>query len=502
MQKKIPENLVVLELANNHMGDLLHGIEVIRQFGTVCRGYQEFNFAFKLQYRDLDTLIHPSKRGRTDIKYIKRFEETRLKPDELKILLNEMRENDFTTMVTPFDEPSVDLIERHGVDLIKVASCSFNDWPLLERIAETDNAIIASTAGADLGTIDSVVSFFMHRDKEFAILHCVGEYPTPEHRMHVGQIEFLCHRYPKVRIGLSSHENPENCTIVQLAVAKNATILEKHVGVGTEKYPLNAYSVNPEQFRLWIEAARNAQIICGVSATRLPSNLDEKASLFSLRRGVFARRALNQGEPIKQEDIYYAFPPEDGQITANDCSKYTSFTAISCIEKDSPLTRQNTLCRNVRILLTKAVAKVKRLLDESRISVPGGVDLELSHHYGLERFGEFGLTMITVVNRGYCKKLLICLPGQEHPEQYHKEKEETFHVLYGEIEISLNGLAETFRTGDVINIEPGVRHKFISLHGAVIEEISSTHFKHDSYYTDEAINNNPNRKTYLTYWMS
>jgi quercetin dioxygenase-like cupin family protein len=265
---------------------------------------------------------------------------------------------------------------------------------------------------------------------------------------------------------------------------------------------MNAYSVTPDQFRLWIDAARTARVVCGVSASRPPRNLDEKESLFALRRGVFARRELKDGESIQQEDIYYAFPPDDGQITANDWSKYTSFTAMSCIKKDAPLTPTNTLCQNVRLLLSEAVEKVKRVLNESRITIPGGVELELSHHYGLERFEEFGLTMITVVNRAYCKKLLICLPEQVHPEQYHKEKEETFHVLYGEIEVSLDGIEEIFREGDVINIEPGVRHKFKSRSGAVIEEISSTHFKHDSFYSDEAINRNPNRKTYLTYWMN
>jgi hypothetical protein len=48
---------------------------------------------------------------------------------------------------------------------------------------------------------------------------------------------------------------------------------------------------------------------------------------------------------------------------------------------------------------------------------------------------------------------------------------------------------------------PGVRHEFKSSSGAVVEEISSTHFKNDSFYTDELINKNPNRKSLLTYWM-
>jgi len=110
--------------------------------------------------------------------------------------------------------------------------------------------------------------------------------------------------------------------------------------------------------------------------------------------------------------------------------------------------------------------------------------------------------MMTVVNRGYCKKLLVSLPGQLHPEQYHHQKEETFHILYGEASITLNGVAKLYKQGDVINVEPGVRHAFVSATGCVMEEISSTHFKNDSFYTDEAIQANLNRKTVLTYWMN
>ena len=79
---------------------------------------------------------------------------------------------------------------------------------------------------------------------------------------------------------------------------------------------------------------------------------------------------------------------------------------------------------------------------------------------------------------------------------------ETFHVLFGDVDITLNGQTKNYGPGDVINIEPGVRHSFVSKSGAVIEEISSTHFKNDSFYTDESINQNKNRKTLLSYWMA
>jgi sialic acid synthase SpsE/quercetin dioxygenase-like cupin family protein len=500
MRSKLPENLFILEMANNHMGNLEHGVEVIRAFGSVCRKYP-FAVAFKLQYRDLDTFIHPSMQGRDDIKYIKRFSETRLSRQEFDGLVEEMRTQGFMTMCTPFDEPSVEVIEAQNLDFIKIASCSFNDWPLLERVVMSDKPVILSTAGAKLDDIDRVISFMQHRQKDFAILHCVGEYPTPDENLHLSQIDYLRNRYPGVRIGFSTHENPENTDIIKLAVAKGASIFEKHVGLPTAQYPINAYSASPEQVDSWLAAAQYAMTLCGKGDARLPENPQETASLRSLRRGVFARRKILKGAVIGQDDIYFAFPPEEGQFTANDWSKYAQFVALSDMEPDAAVSPSNTSLTDTRKQVWDIVSKVRTFLRNSSVVVPGSADLEISHHYGLDRFDEVGLTLVTVVNRDYCKKLLVTLPGQLHPEQYHEQKEETFHVLYGEVELILDGVSNILHPGDVLTVEPGVRHAFTSQTGSVIEEISTTHFKQDSFYTDPAIMQNKQRKTLLTYWM-
>jgi N-acetylneuraminate synthase len=141
------------------------------------------------------------------------------------------------------------------------------------------------------------------------------------------------------------------------------------------------------------------------------------------------------------------------------------------------------------------------LLLAGNIVVPGKSDLEISHHYGMERFAEFGLVMITVVNREYCKKLIAMLPGQTHPEQYHVKKEETFVVLHGSMTLWLDGVQREATRGDVITVQRGVKHKFFTASGVVFEEISSTHYVNDSIYTDAAIASNTRRKTLLTYWL-
>ena len=494
--------LIIFELANNHMGDVNHGMEVIRRFSALSQEYQDFLFAFKLQFRDLETFIHESKKGSTSIRYVKRFEETNLSLGDFQRLLDEIRLRDFLTIATPFDEASVQRIVDLDLDLIKIASCSFTDWPLLEAVVQTNMPIVASTAGVNSENIDKVISFLSNREKEVAIMHCVGQYPTPDAELNIGQIEYLRNRYPELTIGYSTHEHPDNIDAVKLAVAMGARIFEKHVGIETEKFDLNGYSINTDQARLWLAAASSAMKMRGVANYRAKPSPSETEGLRELQRGVFAKRDIWEGDEIGAGDVYFAFPAEPRQYRANDWSKYSTFVATTNIKQDEDISQRNTVRQDDRSLVLEAASKVHQLISESGIVVPGGVDLELSHHYGMHAFEQFGLTLITVVNRAYCKKILVSLPNQVHPEQYHKIKAETFHVLFGEVHLTLDDIESLYRPGDVVHIEPGVRHKFVSKTGAIIEEISSTHVQDDSHYTDDAITENLNRKTRLRYWMN
>ena len=492
--------LFVLEMANNHMGSLDHGIRIVHEFAEVLKGFP-YRFAVKLQYRHLDTFIHPDYRGSAEFHYVKRFEETRLTPEQFKTLRDEITHAGFLAMCTPFDERSVDLIEAHDFDIVKIGSCSFTDWPLLERIVQVDKPIIASTAGATLDEIDRFVSFFDHRGKDFALMHCRAEYPVAVDDLQLNQIDLLRSRYPGRLIGFSTHEDPQNLVAVRMAVAKGAAILEKHVGVPTDTIRLNAYSASPAQVRDWVAAADETLRACGVVGERYPVSERERDSLVGLRRGVFAARDLAAGEVLRADDSFLAIPGRPGQLTANDLSKYTSYRLRAAVAEREPVMFDDLEVVDHREQVWEIITQVKNVLRTSGLAIPSMVDLEISHHYGLERFGEHGVTMLNIVNREYAKKLLIILPGQTNPEHYHERKEETFHVLYGEMDLTLDGTPSKFQAGDVQTVERGVRHAFGSTTGAVVEEISTTHYGPDSFYTDPNIPATGDRKTYVTHWM-
>jgi len=493
--------LFIFELANNHMGSVDHGVRVIEELGSISKEFADtFDFALKFQYRELDSFIHPDFKGRQDIKYVKRFEETRLSEDQFKALKAAVDAQGFTGVCTPFDEPSVGKVEEHGYDFIKVASCSFTDWPLLERMAQSPLPVIASTAGATVEELDRVVSFFTHRDKHFALMHCVAEYPAPAEHLEINQVGFLKRRYPDLVIGYSAHEDPANTDVVKVAVAQGGWVFEKHVGVKTDEYSINDYSATPEQVKAWLRAARDAFTLCGSRDGRPESREKERSTLRALQRGVFVRDGVKKGDKITLDNSFLAIPTTEGQMVANDMSKYLDVRAKGDIAASGAVLQDGVELTDTRKEVLAIVKQVNQVLKDAQVRVPGQVDLEISHHYGIEKYAEYGCSLITVVNREYCKKLIVVLPGQKHPEQWHEEKEETFHVVHGKVMIRLDGKEGQYGPGDVVTVERGVRHYFTSETGAVIEEISSTHKGKDSFYSDKSIMENKARKTHLTYW--
>ncbi len=501
MEKNTDFNkLFIFELANNHGGDLGHGLNMIRKLKEVSASFP-FTFAVKLQYRELDTFVHPAYKGRQDIKYIKRFTETRLKPEELKALRDEIKRCGFLAICTPFDEPSVDLIEEHGFDMIKIGSCSLTDWPLLERIVKTSHPIIASTAGVSFDDIDKVVLFLEHREKKFALMHCVGEYPTPDDHLKLDRINVLQKRYPGVEIGYSTHEAPEHYMPVRVAIGKGARLFEKHVGLKEGRHELNAYSATPEQLQRWLESAEEAFQMCGEPGVSSEPTEKERSDLKGLQRGVFARRAILKGEKISAANVFCAIPNQPGQLLANDLSKYTEFTSQADVAQDQPVLFANLSANNLRQRILEIMRKVRDVLLVSKVTLPNRMDFEFSHHYGIDQFEEWGATIINCINREYCKKMIILLPGQKHPLHYHVKKEETFNVLYGDVTITLNGEEKEYRPGDMVVVERGCRHSFSSQSGAIFEEISTTHVLQDSFYDDPKVKKIEERKTPITFWQ-
>lgn len=473
----------IFEMANNHQGSVEHAKTIINEFAKVAND-TGINAAIKLQFRQLDTFVHEEFKS-SDLKFVKRFNSTRLSKEQFSEVIEHIRASGLAVVATPFDNESLPWLEDLNVSIVKVASCSIDDWPLLNGICKINKKIIISTGGAEMETLRKVYSLFKHNNRDFAFMHCVGEYPTPIECSNLNRITKLKEEFPDIEIGFSTHESPDVDSVSPLATAMGCTIVEKHVGVPTNTISLNAYSNTPEQMKKAIlEIQRTEAALSGVSTT-------EKEALSALKRGVYLKTNVKEGHIFTEEDFYYAMPCQDNQYNASNVPDLVGTLATKELFVNAPLDKSSNRTTLDDNIVNRIVKQSIRVLSEAKIPMSGNEGVEISAHYGLQRFNEYGALIIDKINREYCKKIIVVAPGQSHPMHRHIKKEEAFELLHGECLLTLNGTEIKMTKGKPILISRGVDHMFCSDTGCIIEEISTTHIPGDSIYQDPEINTLP-----------
>jgi len=335
IDRDIFEELFVLEMANNHWGNLERGLKIVNTFAQVVR-FNNVRAAIKLQFRDVDSFIHRDYLHRTDIRYIRKTLDTRLSKDDFAALVKAIRQASCTAMATPFDEKSVDLCCELGIPILKIASSDLNDWMLLEKIAATKKPVVVSTGGSSVKDLDDLVTFFHNRGIPLAINHCVSIYPSEDRELELNQLDYLRARYPSHTIGFSTHEHTDWDSSMLIAYAKGARTFERHIDIEEGGVAVSPYCSKPEQIDAWFKAFHKAKEMCGAPGTqkRIPP-VKEIQYLDSLVRGVYARRDLPEGHILQDEDVYLAVPLLQGQISCRELMR--GEVLLHGLHKDAPI---------------------------------------------------------------------------------------------------------------------------------------------------------------------
>ena len=381
------------------------------------------NAAFKFQFRDLVNYAHGDK------EYAKKFEKTSLHPSLVDKLTRTIKDEGFKVGATPFDPGSVEWIAIHEIDFVKIASCSARDWNTIKEAASLNLPTIFSTGGCTIEDIDNLVSFAEHKGLEFALMHCVSLYPTPPTSAFLNRISWLKKRYPGVKIGWSTHEKPQQ-TSLGYAYALGAELFEWHIGLDG----CNDYSADP-------------------SGTETKIATYKRATDLMLWREEWKDRSV----PLLEQE-----------------------RALERVARRNIPNNPDPPHR-----LKKHIHQIKGMLNEAGIKLPPDFSVTFSHHDGLCNFATTGATFIEIVNRDYCKKLMVLLPEQTHPYHYHKLKDETFQVLWGTFALGIDQNWKAYEPGEVVSVQPGTWHSFQAYeNGAIVEEISTRAIEGDSVYKE------------------
>ena len=374
-------------MANNHQGSVEHAKLIIDRFSDLSKKYN-ISAGVKLQFRQLKSFIHKDYID-SDLKYVKRFKDTELSKEQFLEIANYIKEKNLVTIATPFDNESIPWLDDLDISVIKIASCSIDDWPLLEEICKINKRIIISTGGASFEHLRKVYDLFKKNNRDFAFMHCVGEYPTPVECSNMSRINKMKGEFPDIEIGLSTHESPKQKSLAPYAVSLGCTILEKHVGVETDNISLNAYSCTPGDMSKVIEEIKFFEkAFNGKSKT-------EKSTLQKLKRGIYVNREIKKDEIISPNDVYFSMPLQEDQLDASYIEKIKEgYVSRVDLKQDSPIRMRDLTASENEKTIAGIKKEVVKILKESKVHVGRKDTSEISAHYGLDVYNENGVCLI------------------------------------------------------------------------------------------------------------
>ena len=286
----------IAEIGNNHNGSFELACQLVDlavESGADCA---------KFQLRDLDALyvnkgdahdVSEDLGSQYTLDLLDRFQ---LPKDQLFKVFDYCKSRKIMPMCTPWDVPSLEVLESYGMEAYKVASADFTNHDFLRKLTEIGKPLICSTGMATDDEISESISLLKNSGAQFALLHCNSTYPAPFKDINIKYMEVL-REQGVCPVGYSSHERGIN--IVVAAVAMGANIIEKHFTIDRDMEGNDhRVSLLPLEFAAMIEGARQVEKAIGNSRQREVSQ-GELMNRETLAKSLCVNTALEPGEIIE-----------------------------------------------------------------------------------------------------------------------------------------------------------------------------------------------------------
>lgn len=216
----------------------------------------------------------PAKTTNGDLKRILEFGEA-----EYRDLDAYCKEKGIMWTASPWDEASVDFLEKFNVPFYKIGSASLTDTGLLKKVHATGKPVVLSTGMSTMEQIRHAAALL--EGSPLALLHCVSTYPAKDEDLNFSVIGTLSSEFPSIPIGYSGHEN--GSTLAVCAVALGACIIERHITLDrTMPGSDQAASLEPFRLELMVGNIRRFERALGDGVKRVVPS--EQPILEKLRR--------------------------------------------------------------------------------------------------------------------------------------------------------------------------------------------------------------------------
>lgn len=292
--------LLVGEVAQAHDGSLgaAHAfIDAISEAGADAVKFQTHIAAAESTVKE-PWRVKFSSQDETRFDYWKRMEFT---VEQWRGLKQHADEKNLLFLSTPFSIEAVELLEKIGVKVWKVASGEISNYPALERMIQTGNPVILSSGMSDWAELDKAVVRVREAGNPLAVLQCTSAYPCPPEKLGLNVLEILRERYG-CPVGLSDHSG--NVFAGLAAATLRAEVLEIHVAFSRETFgPDVPASVTTTELKQLVEGVRFIECVLDnpVDKDALFGEMDSLRRMFT--KSIVARTTLAAGTVLQPEHL-------------------------------------------------------------------------------------------------------------------------------------------------------------------------------------------------------
>lgn len=280
---------MIAEIGINHEGDLDLALDLVRR--SAAAGAD----AVKLQIVCADTLYPPEQWGS---EYHTLFKSTELGESDYLALAAASRQLGVVPFASFNDSRGVDVAERMGAPVHKIASTQMTNTPLVRYAAATGKPLIISTGMATAAEIEECLEAARGAGAgEIALLHCVSNYPTRPEDVNLRAMETLRATFG-LPVGFSDHS--EGLLASTLAAAAGACIIERHVTLSRSRPGYDhRVSLEPAELARLIERVRLVETMLG--SGDLSARVSERALVGEYRTSLAAACDIAAGTIIEEE---------------------------------------------------------------------------------------------------------------------------------------------------------------------------------------------------------
>jgi len=231
---------------------------------------------------------------------------------------------------TPFSLEAARQLNNIKVKAFKIGSGECNNTPLIKEITKFKKPIILSTGMNDIKSIKKSVNILKKSKAQFALLHCISEYPADTKRLNLDFINVLKKIFPNVVIGYSDHSLGIIPSIS--AISKGALIIEKHF-TDTKKRsgPDIVCSMDPQELELLKKAS--IEIFYSNGKNKKISKIEKKTAKFAFS-SVVSIKDIYPGEMLDKKNIWVK-RPGTGHFKASSYYKLLGKKAKKLILKNN-----------------------------------------------------------------------------------------------------------------------------------------------------------------------